>query len=368
MRRLLMGLTTLGIAALPSSAAATQGNGEGLSIVKPDQLELRYDDGKTDAASVWVRNATSAPLDVVFVADTENRDGEATTLTTESSPNAISPYGLQRFELTVVGITDTVGAVPDSGRFTGELVVTGAASDTMPSSSKPTAAPGSIDLELGPTRNITSLVNQLLWIPCAVAFGLALARYLSLRLSGRLTRGNRLGAVNFDFSKSFASTITVVGALLGTVLSASVLPEETRLLTKAEYTTLSLVFGALVVVAGIVFAASERPAEGEELKADVDLKYEGGVGAFFVSAGFTLWAAAGQVACLALIIVESEEAGRMPVAASVIFAILLAIAAGAIVVYTWKRMRWVIENRANVMLQDAQGKTVEQKTAPWPLL
>jgi hypothetical protein len=57
-----------------------------------------------------------------------------------------------------------------------------------------------------------------------------------------------IGDASWDFSKSWASNITVVGAILGTVLSAKILPTPTAVVDSPNgYTALSLLFGALVV-------------------------------------------------------------------------------------------------------------------------
>jgi len=66
----------------------------------------------------------------------------------------------------------------------------------------------------------------------------------------RIRLGKRVGPVNFDFSKSFASTITALGALLATVLaSKGVVVISHPHLDSVSYAALSLFFGLLVVIA-----------------------------------------------------------------------------------------------------------------------
>jgi hypothetical protein len=67
--------------------------------------------------------------------------------------------------------------------------------------------------------------------------------------------GREITDAEFDFSKSFASTLTVVGALLGTAIAAGVLPDDTGSPSKEAFTALNLVFGVGVVVTGVVYAA-----------------------------------------------------------------------------------------------------------------
>jgi len=79
------------------------------------------------------------------------------------------------------------------------------------------------------------------------------------RVPSRIPLGKRVGPVNFDFSKSFASTITALGALLATVLaSKGVVVISHRHLDSVSYAALSLFFGILVVIAPIHAPGSQR--------------------------------------------------------------------------------------------------------------
>jgi hypothetical protein len=58
-----------------------------------------------------------------------------------------------------------------------------------------------------------------------------------------------LQPLDFDFKTEWVSTVTTAGAILGTVVSAGILPEVTYLMPKAQYTALNVVFGLTVAVA-----------------------------------------------------------------------------------------------------------------------
>ena len=74
------------------------------------------------------------------------------------------------------------------------------------------------------------------FLPLAVAVALVTVSWVRDRSGAR--RGDRLGPPNWDFSASFASTLTVFGSLLGTILSANVLPVGT-LVPASTYTGLN---------------------------------------------------------------------------------------------------------------------------------
>jgi hypothetical protein len=68
-----------------------------------------------------------------------------------------------------------------------------------------------------------------LWIPLFVA---AFLLVLGLAFAGTTTHfGKQVPAVKVEFGSSFATTLTTLGVLLGTVLGAGVLPEETPTLS-----------------------------------------------------------------------------------------------------------------------------------------
>jgi hypothetical protein len=97
-------------------------------------------------------------------------------------------------------------------------------------------------------------------------------------------------------SKSFASTLTAVGALLGTVIGAGVLPEETTTLSRAAFVALKLISGVGVVVAALVYAALEWPVwtDVEPKKAGEETRQQrtmhGTVPGFLVASLITVWA------------------------------------------------------------------------------
>jgi hypothetical protein len=62
----------------------------------------------------------------------------------------------------------------------------------------------------------------------------------------------------FDFRKAFVSALTTAGVLLGTALTAGVLPADTFFISKEQYASLNVLFGLIVVFAGLIYNASTK--------------------------------------------------------------------------------------------------------------
>jgi hypothetical protein len=343
-RLVLIGLVALAVA--PGAALAQTAK---LTLVEPESLTLATEGGSAPTQTVWVRNSNPELALVTFSAEVVDSDGIRHTIEAGSSPRRIGANEVQAFRVTLKDI-------PGDGKLNGELVARASG-----------VRPGSIDLELGPNSDFTSLLNILLVVPAIVAAAFVLLRYFTLKGHTGVGLGSRLGTVDFDFSKSFASTITVVGAVLGTVLTASVLPEEPELLSKQQYTALNLVFGAMIVLAGVVYAATEAPAKNSTPTPGEERKYEGFVWSFLLATGLVMWAVLGELACLLLIVSELDRADLFTTSAIVVFIVLMVTAALAILFYAFRRMHWIVEHKA-AMTATIDRQTVTQETESWPLL
>jgi hypothetical protein len=338
----LSGGGSLGVA---SRALAQDGE---LVIVKPDELKVAYEAEETDPYTVWIRNTGATEAEVQFTANVQDSSRKGEAVTAASTNTKLAPQHVERFHVTFASV--------DKGRLSGELVARAEG-----------FAPGTIDLEIGPKRNIGGAINALIGGALAVALILTVVRWFTLKGPLGVGLGSPVGPAKFDFTKSFASTITLVGAVLGTVLTAGLVPEQPEHLTKDEYLSINLLFGVMVVVGTIVFAMSERPDKDKAPKAGEERLYEGAVWALLVSAGLVVWAVAGEVACIALIVSELDATGAFTALAIYVFWGLLGLAAIATLTYTYRRIYWVIENCAAMKHQvDAQGtRSAPQATSSW---
>jgi hypothetical protein len=148
---------------------------------------------------------------------------------------------------------------------------------------------------------------------------------------------DKLGPPDWSFSDSFATNATVIGALLATILAANVIPKVPTTLPATSFATIDLFFGALVVIAPVLYAALSR----SEIVIDPDdpkkerriAQKQGIVLGFLLAALGTAWGAIGQVATVFYLFREIEDAGFLPETALKIFQVALAVGAVAMLLY-----------------------------------
>jgi hypothetical protein len=174
-----------------------------------------------------------------------------------------------------------------------------------------------------------------------IALGAALV-FIGLRLwtlRGKYDVNGRLGSVHWDFSRSWATNITTVGAILGTVTAAGLLPEAGQLLGSGDVAALSVFFGVLAVLSGFVYTVLSRPVfdeTGEPAR-------QGYVKPFILAAGITVGAVVGQLVTLALLLVDGVQQGSNA-AMAVALLLLLAVAGALVLVHAWVTMGWTLEH------------------------
>jgi hypothetical protein len=164
----------------------------------------------------------------------------------------------------------------------------------------------------------------------------------------------RLGPANWDFSASFGSSLTVFGSLLGTILSASLLP-STTLVSASTYAGLNLVFGVIVVVGPLIYTATQTAVQVHRGSPIAEPQYQGTVWGFLVATALTLWAVLGELATIGLILNEIRRGGSMPAPVLGVMVALLAIGGIFLFVLAARRVAAILAD------QQAHGKTRPQK-------
>ena len=180
----------------------------------------------------------------------------------------------------------------------------------------------------------------------AIAF--VIVRALTMRPIG-FKLSDRMGPATWDFTDSWASTLTAVGALLGTILGAGVLPEETQRLSNAAFAGLNLLFGVLIVLAAFVYNATRQPTKknGKE-----EVQYQGYVWSFLLASAMTLWAVLGELATMFLLLAEIQAEGSMSAPPILVFQSVLAAAGVVLIVYAWRTIYWTVESQhVNLMAE-----------------
>jgi hypothetical protein len=212
-------------------------------------------------------------------------------------------------------------------------------------------------------------VTGALLYPLAPAFVLVLLGGVFAGVRGEWS--DLVGVLPADVdSKSFASTLTAVGALLGTVIGAGVLPEETTTLSRAAFVALKLISGVGVVVAALVYAALEWPVwtDVEPKKAGEETRQQrtmhGTVPGFLVASLITVWAVFGELLTLWLLLDELGQDQGFSETALLIFKALIAIAAVTMCVYTILRILAIVNNErakpAGLAPTQVSSRTVAQ--------
>jgi hypothetical protein len=192
-----------------------------------------------------------------------------------------------------------------------------------------------LPLVIKPDKRHDYSAAVLIFLPLLVGLVLVLARVLTVDVRAPF------GPANWSYSESWATSLTLVGALLGTVLGAGVLPEKLDLFSKAGYSAFNVLFGMLVLVAPLVYAAAQRRMPDAD---DGTPQYQGTTWAFGWASVATLWGVFGELATVGLLFREIEKDGGL---ATVLvwssWAVLGAIAL-VVVAYCMKRMRLILES------------------------
>jgi hypothetical protein len=156
--------------------------------------------------------------------------------------------------------------------------------------------------------------------------------------------GARLGNAEWSFSESWATTLTAFAALLGTTLAADLFPEvsvsgsdETEPFPTGSFTMLNLFFGAVVLLAPLVYAATkERHKQGI---------YVGVVWGLLVACVLTLWGVLGQLGTLMLMVVpELEKQEVFGESALIVVQLTLLGGAVCIMIYAVRNILWKLQD------------------------
>jgi hypothetical protein len=157
---------------------------------------------------------------------------------------------------------------------------------------------------------------------------------------------DRLGPANWDFSLSFASNLTVLAAILGTILTAGVLP-DTSSAPAGTYAGLNLMFGVLVILGPFVYTATQKvetihPTQDPGTTAP---QYQGYVYGFFLGTVLTLWAVLGELATTGLVFNEIRRGHSMPAIVLWVLVVVLAGGAGFLFLLAHRRITDVLTDQ-----------------------
>jgi hypothetical protein len=133
-----------------------------------------------------------------------------------------------------------------------------------------------------------------------------------------------MGLPTWDFSRSWASNISVVGGLV-TFSTISFLPTtvETKILTRSAYAVLLFAFPLLAALAPLIYNFSRRVQKDTATPPAVVA--QGKTYMFIVASVFTLWAAVGQLAIQTSLIEEIRRLGYLPSSFAMLIELLFCV-------------------------------------------
>jgi hypothetical protein len=328
------------VLAAPATASAAA-----LSFAAPESVSTGTSGGRTDEFTVWLKNGTDQEIVPSFSVVLEGSDEEAIDASVKMSggpkregrPKPLPAYSVGRYRL----------YVETSSNASGQIVATAAGIE-----------PASMQLTVKPDLSATRGVNGALLIPLGIASIVFFGAWGLARKCGALGILDPIGSVKFDFSKSFASTLTAVGALLGTIIAAGVLPEATEKLSKEGFTGLNLTFALAIVFAGLVAAVWQKKVD-DEGKEWALVSY---VLPFLIATWITLWAVYGELYTLFLLLGELGEGEGFTSTAVWVARGMLILAGFAMASYTYFKLDAALSHKpAATATAEEPGQAGKQK-------
>ena len=164
-----------------------------------------------------------------------------------------------------------------------------------------------------------------------LALVLLIARYASLHRKSEAFAGrwnSPMGKTKWNFTTSWATTLTTIGALLATVVSA---------LKTSQFTGPCLFFGLLVLVAPLAYLIPGRQEAGS---ADESPSLQGYVLSFLIACLLTLWGVFGEL--VAIILLLNSQSESISLFLIRLFQVILGLAVAMICIYAWQTIRWTL--------------------------
>jgi hypothetical protein len=287
-----------------------------IEILSPEKVEVSADEKET--VDVLVRNAGGSPIVVGFEVNGEY----APTISPESGE--VMPYTVRRLSLIFTPTTP-------GKEVSGELIASGEG-----------VAPDGVSFSSSAKQGTPWWIYAILFASLAVSLLLVVARWLVGKYPRAAGLKGRIGPANWDFTKSWGSNLTALGALLGTIIAAGVLPDQTAV-PKTTYAGLNLFFGALILIGPLVYTATQTSAAADPAKSPQEPQLQGYVWSFLLASAITLWAMLGELGTILAVFNEIRVGETMPQAIVWVLGVLLVISAGLLLAMSWRRIRAIVE-------------------------
>jgi hypothetical protein len=181
-----------------------------------------------------------------------------------------------------------------------------------------------------------------------------------------ITAWSPMGLGNWDFTRSWASNVAVGGAFLSTVLALSVLPDQTKHLSRTAYAILNVLFALLAGSAPLLFNFARKPILHND-QGGVQVEYQGFVFFFLLASAATICAAVGQMLTVMFLIGELSDAGLIAKLLGGVLQIFIVILVGGLCVYAAVTIYSTVESQISAP-SPPMIRSLQSRKAMWPLL
>lgn len=267
------------VAALVGPATAQATGGEGVTVLSSSNaVTVSAAEGKDSAEThlaLFNESPTSTPLTVRF-----DGSSNAAVKVASTTPSQLPAETVTRVAVVFEGLEELHEAV------SGELVILGG------------PHPVAQSVEVTPAPQPSSD-----WVLLIFFASLFAAAFVALAVVGNMPKDDlkplKYAAPGAKWeAKSWATTLTATGALLGTVLGGVTFPTYPEQISKESLVNLNLFFGALVVIGPFLFQALRRKTVSEK---DRKAERYGTNLTLLLTSAVTIWAVFGQLAAFALL-------------------------------------------------------------------
>ncbi|HYX50651.1 MAG TPA: hypothetical protein VE843_12960 [Ktedonobacteraceae bacterium] len=186
---------------------------------------------------------------------------------------------------------------------------------------------------------INNLANILVSLAFVAAILVVVICYLYLR-KNQYYLTELMGKGQWEFSKSWATNITILGSLFCTIIA-----QDTD--DALKYAGLSVFFGVLVVVSPLVYNATSQPHTKHNAAGDAEIQYLSPLWAFLISAALTLWAVLGQLATVITLLTTVALKTSLSYSVTSLLLICMVLVTALVVIYAFKTIVWTVREQVS---------------------
>ena len=189
------------------------------------------------------------------------------------------------------------------------------------------------------------VVGLVVWVRLKSQKVPMLSSWLGLK-SQNIPMLSRMSSPTWDFSKSWASNITLGGAFLSGALALAGLPEETHYVSRTGYATLNLLFTLIAAIAPFVFNIFRTAIVSNPGQPTAQVEYIGYLLAFLIAGGITMFAVVSQLIVLIVVINEFLVADLISCVPALGFQTLVGTLAVGVLIYAEETLYWTAKSQS----------------------